>query len=93
LQHHHHVSFEKRLLLLNWLETFICTGPGVLFHLLYVVLLLLLLPGMLYCMEYLAANLDWLKEKLQPLEDSECTNPLLLLLPMLLSLILQMAAE
>ncbi|KAF6261442.1 cytoplasmic protein [Scenedesmus sp. NREL 46B-D3] len=26
--------------------------------------------GMLYCMEYLAANLDWLKEKLQPLEDS-----------------------
>jgi hypothetical protein len=29
------------------------------------------LAGMLYCMEYLAANLDWLKEKLQPLEDSE----------------------
>eukprot|EP00882_Tetradesmus_deserticola_P004442 GHRQ01004687.1.p1 GENE.GHRQ01004687.1~~GHRQ01004687.1.p1 ORF type:complete len:353 (+),score=147.48 GHRQ01004687.1:145-1203(+) len=26
--------------------------------------------GMLYCMEYLVANLDWLKEKLQPLVDS-----------------------
>eukprot|EP00775_Hariotina_reticulata_P006624 gene6624-6852_t len=26
--------------------------------------------GMLYCMEYLQANLDWLKEKLEPLADS-----------------------
>lgn len=29
------------------------------------------LTGMLYCIEYLQANLDWLKEKLQPLADSE----------------------
>lgn len=26
--------------------------------------------GMLYCMEYLAANLDWLKERLDPLQQS-----------------------
>jgi hypothetical protein len=62
----------------------------ILSRLLYI--LLLLPPGMLYCMEYLAANLDWLKEKLQPLEDSEWPATLLLLL--LLSLTLQcMAAQ
>jgi hypothetical protein len=26
--------------------------------------------GMLYCMEFLAANLDWLQEQLQPLVES-----------------------
>eukprot|EP00879_Flechtneria_rotunda_P006034 GHRR01006346.1.p1 GENE.GHRR01006346.1~~GHRR01006346.1.p1 ORF type:complete len:334 (+),score=112.45 GHRR01006346.1:132-1133(+) len=28
--------------------------------------------GMLYCMEYLQANLDWLKDKLTPLEQDGC---------------------
>ena len=51
--------------------------------------------GLLYCMEYLEANLDWLRERLAPLEAgaraprAPCApgaSPLPVLLPLLLSL-------
>lgn len=30
---------------------------------------------MLYCMDYLTANIDWLKEKLEPLEKGRSAAP------------------
>ena len=31
--------------------------------------------GLLYCMSYLAQNMDWLREQLQPLQQSKVTLP------------------
>lgn len=29
--------------------------------------------GLVYCMDYVESNMDWLKEQLQPLEAGYCT--------------------
>ena len=29
--------------------------------------------GLVYCMDYVESNMDWLKEQLQPLEAGDCT--------------------
>jgi GPN-loop GTPase len=30
--------------------------------------------GLVYCMDYVESNMDWLKEQLQPLEAGDCSN-------------------
>jgi hypothetical protein len=33
------------------------------------------LLGLVYCMDYLEKNIDWLEEKLKPLIEGECRVP------------------
>jgi hypothetical protein len=50
-----------------------CQGRGGRHYPMLIPRLLGMHAGLVYCMDYVESNMDWLKEQLQPLEAGDCT--------------------